>query len=185
MEFFPLIIGIVVVVGLCFLIRLIIPSKGEVGERVVAGKLDFLPKDQYRVLNDVTLPTPQGSSQIDHLVVSVYGIFVIETSPRLGGDYITSTLTPLSTGVNLEDELLKISLGEEINPSAKAVQYSGVRFFSFDEGSVIMALIMAVPYSILGGGFAYIYAKTNNITNNILCHGFHNFVVSLLHLILF
>lgn len=71
------------------------------------------------------------------LKINDRGIFVIETSPRLGGDYITSTLTPLSTGVNLEDELLKISLGEEINPSPKAVQYSGVRFFSFKEGSVI------------------------------------------------
>lgn len=71
------------------------------------------------------------------LKINERGIFVIETSPRLGGDYITSTLTPLSTGVNLEDELLKMSLGEAINPSPKAVQYSGVRFFSFREGSVI------------------------------------------------
>lgn len=71
------------------------------------------------------------------LKINERGIFVIETSPRLGGDYITSTLTPLSTGVNLEDELLKISLGETINPAPKAVQYSGVRFFSFKEGSVI------------------------------------------------
>ena len=71
------------------------------------------------------------------LKINERGIFVIETSPRLGGDYITSTLTPLSTGVNLEDELLKISLGESINPQPKAVQYSGVRFFSFEEGSVI------------------------------------------------
>lgn len=71
------------------------------------------------------------------LKINDRGIFVIETSPRLGGDYITSTLTPLSTGVNLEDELLKVSLGEEINPSPKAVQYSGVRFFAFKEGSVI------------------------------------------------
>lgn len=71
------------------------------------------------------------------LKINDRGIFVIETSPRLGGDYITSTLTPLSTDVNLEDELLKISLGEAINPSPKAVQYSGVRFFSFKEGSVI------------------------------------------------
>ena len=71
------------------------------------------------------------------LKINDRGIFVIETSPRLGGDYITSTLTPLSTGVNLEDELLKISLGENINPQPKAVQYSGVRFFSFEEGSVI------------------------------------------------
>jgi carbamoyl-phosphate synthase large subunit len=71
------------------------------------------------------------------LKINERGIFVIETSPRLGGDYITSTLTPLSTGVNLEDELLKISLGEKINPTPKAVQYSGVRFFAFEEGSVI------------------------------------------------
>ena len=71
------------------------------------------------------------------LKINDRGIFVIETSPRLGGDYITSTLTPLSTGVNLEDELLKISLGEAINPTPKAVQYSGVRFFAFQEGSAI------------------------------------------------
>jgi carbamoyl-phosphate synthase large subunit len=71
------------------------------------------------------------------LKINDRGIFVIETSPRLGGDYITSTLTPLSTGVNLEDELLKIALGETINPQHKSVQYSGVRFFSFEEGSVI------------------------------------------------
>ena len=71
------------------------------------------------------------------LKINERGIFVIETSPRLGGDYITSTLTPLSTGVNLEDELLKISLGESIYPQPKAVQYSGVRFFAFEEGSII------------------------------------------------
>lgn len=71
------------------------------------------------------------------LKINERGFFVIETSPRLGGDYITSTLTPLSTGVNLEDELLKISLGETINPQPKVVQYSGVRFFAFQEGSMI------------------------------------------------
>lgn len=69
MESSSLIIGIVIVVGLLFLLRWLIPSKGKVGEKVVAGKLDHLPKDQYRVLNNVTIPTPKGSSQIDHLVV--------------------------------------------------------------------------------------------------------------------
>lgn len=71
------------------------------------------------------------------LKINDRGIFVIEASPRLGGDYITSTLSPLSTGVNLEDELLKIALGEIINPQPKAVQYSGVRFFDFEEGCVV------------------------------------------------
>jgi carbamoyl-phosphate synthase large subunit len=71
------------------------------------------------------------------LKINERGIFVIETSPRLGGDYITSTLTPLSTGVNLEDELLKMSLGKAIKPTPETVQYAGVRFFAFKEGSVI------------------------------------------------
>lgn len=71
------------------------------------------------------------------LKINERGIYVIETSPRLGGDYITSTLTPLSTGVNVEDELLKIALGQAINPEPKPVQYSGVRFFAFEEGRII------------------------------------------------
>ena len=74
------------------------------------------------------------------LKINERGIFVIETSPRLGGDYITSTLTPLSTGVNLENELLHIALGETINPQPQSIQYAGVRFFDFKEGSVIQQL---------------------------------------------
>ena len=71
------------------------------------------------------------------LKINERGIFVIETSPRLGGDYITSTLTPLSTGVNIEDELLKIALGETISLTPRPNQYSGVRFFAFEEGGII------------------------------------------------
>ena len=84
MESFSLIIGIVIFFGLLFLLWWLIPSKGKVGEKVVGGKLDHLPKDRYRVLNNVTIPTPKGSSQIDHLVVSIYGIFVIETKNYSG-----------------------------------------------------------------------------------------------------
>lgn len=87
MESASLIIGIVLIIGFFFLLRWLLPSKGKVGEKVVAGKLDHLPKDQYRVLNNVTIPTPKGSSQIDHLVVSVYGIFVIETKNYDGWIY--------------------------------------------------------------------------------------------------
>ena len=71
------------------------------------------------------------------LKINERGIFVIETSPRLGGDHITSTLTPLSTGVNLEDQLLHIALGDKIEVELKQVQYSGVRFFAFEEGREI------------------------------------------------
>ena len=71
------------------------------------------------------------------LKINDRGIFVIETSPRLGGDYITSTLTPLSTDVNVEDQLLHIALGDRIEIAPKQVQYLGVRFFAFEEGREI------------------------------------------------
>ena len=71
------------------------------------------------------------------LKINERGIFVIETSPRLGGDYITSTLTPLSTGINLEDQLLHIALGEKVNTiSGRVNKASGVCFFSLPEGKV-------------------------------------------------
>ena len=87
MDSVSFVLGIILIIGLLFLSRCLIPSKGKVGEKVVARKLDSLPKNQYRVLNNVTIPTPQGSSQIDHLVVSVYGIFVIETKNYNGWVY--------------------------------------------------------------------------------------------------
>lgn len=71
------------------------------------------------------------------LKINDRGIFVIETSPRLGGDYITSTLTPLSTGINLEDQLLHIALGEPIDTKTDRVdKASGVHFFCLPEGRV-------------------------------------------------
>lgn len=71
------------------------------------------------------------------LKINERGIFVIETSPRLGGDYITSTLTPLSTGINLEDQLLHIALGEPVDTTTGRVdKASAVCFFSLPEGKV-------------------------------------------------
>lgn len=71
------------------------------------------------------------------LKVNERGVFVIETSPRLGGDYITSTLTPLSTGINLEDQLLHIALGEKVDTvTGRVNKASGVCFFSYPEGVV-------------------------------------------------
>jgi carbamoyl-phosphate synthase large subunit len=71
------------------------------------------------------------------LKINERGIFVIETSPRLGGDYITSTLVPLSTGINMEDQLLHIALGEKVDTQTGRVdKASGVHFFCLPEGKV-------------------------------------------------
>lgn len=58
--------------------------KGYLGEKAVAGNLSKLPEQQYKLLNDVMLQTNHGITQIDHVVVSVCGIFVIETKNYKG-----------------------------------------------------------------------------------------------------
>lgn len=71
------------------------------------------------------------------LKINERGIFIIETSPRLGGDYITSTLVPLSTGINMEDQLLHIALGEKVDTvTGRIDKASGVCFFCLPEGIV-------------------------------------------------
>lgn len=59
-------------------------TKGVIGEKKVAAVLAKLPKEQYKVLHDIMLRTENGTTQIDHVVVSIYGIFVIETKNYKG-----------------------------------------------------------------------------------------------------
>ena len=59
--------------------------RGDVAEtrtrRILAAGLE---KSRYTVLNDVTIPSGGGTVHIDHIVVSKYGIFVIESQYAQG-----------------------------------------------------------------------------------------------------
>ncbi len=58
--------------------------KGYLGEKCVAVILSFLPSDKYKIINDVLFKSDNKTIQIDHLVISIYGIFVIETKNYKG-----------------------------------------------------------------------------------------------------
>lgn len=59
--------------------------KGLMGEFIInvfaTWKLD---KNVYHLIKNVTLPTDDGTTQIDHIIVSVYGVFVVETKNLKG-----------------------------------------------------------------------------------------------------
>ena len=59
--------------------------KGVFGEFIVNcfSKI-FLNKNEYHLIKNVTLPTDNGTTQIDHVIVSKYGIFVVETKNMKG-----------------------------------------------------------------------------------------------------
>ncbi|MGF1456405.1 MAG: NERD domain-containing protein [Alphaproteobacteria bacterium] len=59
--------------------------KGARGERHVHNALSsVLNENEYRVLSDLILPVAGGTTQLDHLVLSRFGIFVIETKNMSG-----------------------------------------------------------------------------------------------------
>ena len=61
------------------------PIKGMMGEFAVqVGAALSLPSSIYRHYHDVTLPTVDGTTQIDHVFVSAFGVFVVETKTKGG-----------------------------------------------------------------------------------------------------
>ncbi len=60
-------------------------GKGLIGESLVNLAIFFrLNKNKYHLFKNVTIPTYNGTTQIDHIIVSQYGIFVIETKNMKG-----------------------------------------------------------------------------------------------------
>lgn len=84
------IIPIGIGVGLCWLIIYWKRQKpkviGDQGEREIKGILEGLPSE-YKAFNNVVMTNKKSSTQIDHIVVSKYGVFVIETKNYLGDIY--------------------------------------------------------------------------------------------------
>ena len=59
--------------------------KGWFGEKSTQlGMWLYLDEQVYRRFHDVIVPSRNGTTQIDHIVVSVYGIFVVETKNHSG-----------------------------------------------------------------------------------------------------
>lgn len=70
---------------LALLMKLLYPKyRGFMGEFWVKQELKKLPKDKYRVLNDIMVKQNGTTHQIDHLIISQFGIFVIEMKNYYG-----------------------------------------------------------------------------------------------------
>lgn len=77
---------LIVIMILIYILLRIFYSKfrGGMGEYWVKKELEQLPKEEYIVFNDIMIEDDKGSHQIDHIVVSKFGIFVIEMKNYYG-----------------------------------------------------------------------------------------------------
>lgn len=59
--------------------------KGWIGEKKTAFKMWlFLNNRTYKRFHNIIIPGPNGTTQIDHLIVSPFGIFIVETKNKKG-----------------------------------------------------------------------------------------------------
>ncbi len=77
-------LGFILVVGIASRLP---GFKGWAGEQAVNLGIKLFLDDRYHLVKNVTLPVGDGTTQIDHVIVSRYGIFVIETKNMRGGIY--------------------------------------------------------------------------------------------------
>lgn len=79
--------GYVIILILVLLNIFRIPLKGYIGELKVRRILKELPERDYFVMNNLLIKNGNGTTQIDHVIASIYGIFVIETKNYTGSIY--------------------------------------------------------------------------------------------------
>lgn len=59
--------------------------KGRIGELMVSTHVKKGLGEEYMLFNNVTIPDgEQGTTQIDHILISPYGVFIIETKNYTG-----------------------------------------------------------------------------------------------------
>ncbi|WP_186671140.1 NERD domain-containing protein [Sporosarcina sp. BP05] len=123
--------------------------KGKYGEWVVKKKLRKLG-DAYTVFHDVYIPNGErGLTQVDHIVTSVYGVFVIETKHYSGwifGDefkpYWTQVLykrktkiyNPIRQNYGHIQALLTYIAQEELQDVFSIIAFSSNSTFKFNKG---------------------------------------------------
>lgn len=82
------------------------------------------------VLNAISAMGINNCPSHTEIKLNKNGAFIIEIACRLGGDYITSDLVPLSTGVDMLENLIKISLEKKIDVTHKWDKVAAIQFLN-------------------------------------------------------
>ena len=84
--------------------------------------------EEVAIAANIALENFNGSSCTE-IIVTKEGPKVVEVGPRLAGDCMTTHLVPLSTGVDMVENVINIALGNEINISKTLNKGSCIRYY--------------------------------------------------------
>ena len=101
-----------------------------------------LPVAQQEEIRDVVCRTVKAigidqSPSHTELKVTPNGVKVVEIGARLGGDNITTSLVPLSTGVDMLAACIRIAMGDPVDHFEKKQNSSAIRYFMPPVGTIL------------------------------------------------
>lgn len=86
-----------------------------------------------RAVNSIGIT--RGPAHVE-MMLTESGPKLIELGARLGGDYITSHLVPLSTGVNMVEAVIKESCGDDFDITHRFSKASMIKYFTSKYGTI-------------------------------------------------
>ncbi|HSW64396.1 MAG TPA: NERD domain-containing protein [Dissulfurispiraceae bacterium] len=130
--------------------------KGWIGEKVTqAGMWAFLDDKEYQRYTDILVKTENGTTQIDHIVLSKYGLFVIETKNYQGWIFGRSTQIEWTQSIYGKKNRFQNPLHQNYKHTKTLAQYLGI------DHSLIIPIIWFIgdvtfktemPANVLAGG---------------------------------
>ncbi len=74
------------------------------------------------------------------LKITAEGPKMIEIAARLGGDYISSWLTSLSTGIDMNKAMVQVAMGQKPDLEQKLQRFSGIRYVNWTPGKKVFSI---------------------------------------------
>lgn len=149
----------------------VIPStKGQDGEIKVALEISSLDRSTYHAFHNITVEAEDGTSQIDHVIISKFGVFVVETKNYagwiFGGERQSAWTYILGQRKHrfqnpLRQNYRHIKVLSSLLGLAEDKFYSVVAFCGNSEFRT------AMPSNVMASGYAsYIRGKTANLISD-------------------
>lgn len=92
---------------------------------------------------------------------------MIELGARMGGDFITTHLVPLSTGIDMMKLVIENACGEKINIPKNNRYGSAIRFFSSESGRLEDVTGIGEALSVNGVKYVLLFKKTGSSITDI------------------
>ena len=90
---------------------------------------------------------------------------IVELAARLGGDFITSRLVPLSTGVNMVGNSVILATGGQVELAKKWDKGAAIRFISGESGTIKQITVPKEVYGFPGIEEIVLYNKAGDTSN--------------------